>query len=116
MMRKCFFMTPILFLGVLVMIPPALAAHACYDPTMSGFGEMIDSGGKFAIWGVPGAPNGVWIRSDKPESRLVIAYIQSRLDRAKDKNQVVHIRFGDDGFFWSISDEMTDAQCQQQTQ
>ena len=117
MMKKLFFMTPVI-LGVVVFATTALAAHTCYNPTTSGFSEMVDSGGKFTIWGVPGAnsQNGIWIMADKPESRLVIAYIQGRLDRAKDKGGVVHIRFGDDGYFWSISDVMTTDMCQQMSQ
>lgn len=115
-MKQWFLLAKVL-LGMLIIIPSTFAAHACYDPTMSGFSEMVDSGGKFTIWGVPGAnTNGVWIQANKPESRLAIAYIQSRLDRAIDKNLVVHIRFGDDGYFWSISDVMTNTQCQQMTQ
>ncbi len=114
-MKKRFFVISIL-LGVLGIIPPALAAHACYTPS-SGFSEMTDSGQTFHIWSVPGSDsqNGVWIRADKPESRLAIAYIQGRLDRATDKSLVVHIRFGDEGYFWSISDAMTAAKCLQQT-
>ncbi len=112
-MKKWFLTTPI-FLGMLGIIPPAMAAHVCYAPS-SGFSEMTDSGQTFHIWSVPGADShGVWIKADKPESRLTIAYIQGRLDRAADKNAVVHIRFGDDGSFWSISDVMTEAKCLQQ--
>ena len=96
-------------------VPDLWAAHACYQPN-TGFGEVSSSGAKFSIWNVPGAnaTNGVWIQTDTLAGQFLAAYAQESLAQAQEKGLEVHLRFGDDGYFWSVSDPMPHALCLQQ--
>lgn len=98
-------------------MPLFAAGYVCYNPAVDGgLTEDTDSGGNFRIWGVLGAPpsTGLWISRSTPIGRAFADSMQIRLWRAEEKSLYLHVRFGDEGYIWTVSGPMTHSQCEDQ--